>query len=91
MGRPKLTYQFNHLTKPVILQLSGKVIPNRIYRTALSEYSGSYDENNVTNTGKPLPRYVDLHQGKSLLLMPEPPYEKGCTNGDQSWLTEARG
>ncbi|KAL2871264.1 uncharacterized protein BJX67DRAFT_370052 [Aspergillus lucknowensis] len=47
---------------PVTLKLSGKVIPNRIYRTALSEYSGSYDENDVTNTGKPLPRYIELHQ-----------------------------
>ncbi|KAL3445390.1 hypothetical protein BJX65DRAFT_319278 [Aspergillus insuetus] len=50
------------LAQPVTLKLSGKVIPNRIYRTALSEYSGSYDENNVNNTGKPLQRYIDLHQ-----------------------------
>lgn len=89
MDRPILTYHPNHLAKPVTLQLSGKVIPNRIYRTALSEYSGSYDEHNVTNTGKPLPRYVELHQGKPLLVCLN--LIKNCTNEDQSSPTEAPG
>jgi hypothetical protein len=46
-----------------MLPLSGKVIGNRIYRTPLSEYSGNFDEKNIENTGKPLKRYVDIHQG----------------------------
>ncbi|KAF2094968.1 FMN-linked oxidoreductase [Rhizodiscina lignyota] len=50
------------LAQPITLKLSGKVIPNRLYRTPLSEYASSYDENNIESTGRPLPRYVELYQ-----------------------------
>ena len=49
--------------QPITLKLSGKVIKNRFYRTPLSEYASTYDENNVENCGKPLPRYTELYQG----------------------------
>jgi len=49
--------------QPITLKLSGKVIKNRMYRTPLSEYASTYDENNVENSGKPLPRYEELYQG----------------------------
>ncbi|KAL4891164.1 hypothetical protein BDV59DRAFT_209284 [Aspergillus ambiguus] len=50
------------LAQPITLKLSGKVIPNRLYRTPLSEYASTYDENNVENCGKPLLRYAELYQ-----------------------------
>ncbi|KAL1856811.1 hypothetical protein Plec18170_003784 [Paecilomyces lecythidis] len=50
------------LAQPITLKLSGKVIKNRMYRTPLSEYASTYDENNVENCGKPLPRYTELYQ-----------------------------
>jgi hypothetical protein len=37
----------------------------------LSEYSSSYDEDNIENCGKPLPRYVELYQGKIPLVIPK--------------------
>ncbi|KAL4810634.1 hypothetical protein BDV18DRAFT_155247 [Aspergillus unguis] len=48
--------------QPITLKLSGKVIKNRMYRTPLSEYASTYDEDNVENSGKPLPRYAELYQ-----------------------------
>ena len=57
--------------QPITLKLSGKVIKNRMYRTPLSEYASTYDENNVENSGKPLPRYAELYQG--MFLRPAPP------------------
>lgn len=48
--------------QPITLKLSGKVIPNRLYRTPLSEYASTYDEDNVENCGKPMPRYAELYQ-----------------------------
>lgn len=53
--------------KPITLKLSGKVIRNRLYRTPLSEYASTYDENNVEKCGKPLPHYAELYQGIDLL------------------------
>ncbi|OQE25897.1 hypothetical protein PENFLA_c008G00959 [Penicillium flavigenum] len=50
------------LAQPITLKLSGKVIRNRLYRTALSEYASTYDENNVENCGKPMDRYAELYQ-----------------------------
>ncbi|KAL2858542.1 hypothetical protein BJY01DRAFT_201330 [Aspergillus pseudoustus] len=50
------------LAQAISFPLSGKTVRNRVYRTALSEYSGSYDENNIENCGKPLPRYIELHK-----------------------------
>ncbi|KAK7222967.1 hypothetical protein V2G26_010970 [Clonostachys chloroleuca] len=52
----------NQFVKPITLKLSGKVIPNRLYRTPLSEYASTYDENDIENTGKPLPRYAELYR-----------------------------
>lgn len=49
--------------QPITLKLSGKVIKNRMYRTALSEYASTHDEENVENCGKPMPRYAELYQG----------------------------
>jgi hypothetical protein len=57
---------FSHY-QPITLKLSGKTIPNRLYRTPLSEYASTYDEDNVENCGKPLPRYAELYQGSSRL------------------------
>ncbi|OJJ34012.1 hypothetical protein ASPWEDRAFT_69763 [Aspergillus wentii DTO 134E9] len=54
--------QIAPLAQPITLQLSGKVIPNRLYRTPLSEYACTYDENNPENSGQPLPRYAELYQ-----------------------------
>ena len=54
--------------KPITLKLSGKVIKNRLYRTPLSEYASTYDETNVEQCGKPLPRYAELYQGIDLSL-----------------------
>ncbi|KAJ5476113.1 Aldolase-type TIM barrel [Penicillium sp. IBT 31633x] len=51
------------LSQPITLKLSGKVIRNRLYRTPLSEYASTYDENNVENCGKPMDRYAELYQG----------------------------
>ncbi|KAH8691471.1 hypothetical protein BGW36DRAFT_363802 [Talaromyces proteolyticus] len=50
------------LAEPITLKLSGKVIKNRLYRTPLSEYASAYDENDLENSGKPLPRYTELYQ-----------------------------
>ncbi|KAJ5599213.1 hypothetical protein N7450_000280 [Penicillium hetheringtonii] len=50
------------LAQPITLKLSGKVIKNRMYRTPLSEYASTYDEDNVENCGMPLPRYAELYQ-----------------------------
>ncbi|KAJ5171001.1 uncharacterized protein N7500_003784 [Penicillium coprophilum] len=50
------------LAQPITLKLSGKVIRNRLYRTPLSEYASTYDENNVENCGKPMDRYAELYQ-----------------------------
>lgn len=58
-----LTFFVSLLVKPITLKLSGKVITNRIYRSPLSEYACTYDENNVENSGKPMPRYTRLYQG----------------------------
>jgi hypothetical protein len=40
------------------------MIKNRLYRTPLSEYASTYDENDLESSGKPLPRYTELYQGK---------------------------
>ncbi|RFU26088.1 hypothetical protein B7463_g10259, partial [Scytalidium lignicola] len=56
------------LAQPITLKLSGKTIPNRLYRTPLSEYASTYDEDNVENSGKPLARYAELYQGMSDLI-----------------------
>ena len=53
--------------QPITLKLSGKVIKNRMYRTPLSEYASTYDDNNVENSGKPLPRYAEVYQGMFLV------------------------
>jgi hypothetical protein len=58
----------NEKSQPITLKLSGKVIKNRMYRTPLSEYASTYDENNVENCGKPLPRYAELYQGMTIIL-----------------------
>lgn len=49
--------------QPITLKLSGKVIPNRLYRTPLSEYASTYDDDNIENCGKPKERYAELYQG----------------------------
>ena len=49
----------------ITLKLSGKVIPNRIYRTPFSEYASTYDQNDIEKTGIPKPQYVELYQGKA--------------------------
>ncbi|KAH8888915.1 FMN-linked oxidoreductase, partial [Thozetella sp. PMI_491] len=36
--------------------------PNRLYRTALSEYASTYDKQDINNTGRPLPEYTELYQ-----------------------------
>jgi hypothetical protein len=51
-------------TQPITLKLSGKVIPNRIYRTPLSEYGATYDKNDPEKTGIPLARYEETFQGE---------------------------
>lgn len=43
--------------------MSGKVIPNRLYRTPLSEYASTYDKDSLDNTGKPEDEYRELYQG----------------------------
>jgi hypothetical protein len=53
-----------HFDQPITLSLSGKVIPNRLYRTPLSEYASSYDETNIDNTGIPQDEYRVLYQGE---------------------------
>ena len=55
----------NSSIQPITLKLSGKVIKNRMYRTPLSEYASTYDEENVENCGKPMPRYAELYQGST--------------------------
>ncbi|PCG97579.1 Aldolase-type TIM barrel [Penicillium occitanis (nom. inval.)] len=35
---------------------------NRLYRTPLSEYASTFDENDVEKCGIPLPRYAELYQ-----------------------------
>ncbi|KIW18417.1 hypothetical protein PV08_02705 [Exophiala spinifera] len=50
------------LAQPITLKLSGKVIKNRIYRTPLSEYASTYDENDIEKTGIPKPRYAEIYQ-----------------------------
>ncbi|KAK5239829.1 hypothetical protein LTR40_014221, partial [Exophiala xenobiotica] len=50
------------LAQPITLQLSGKVIRNRIYRSPLSEYASTYDEDDIEKTGIPKPRYAELYQ-----------------------------
>ncbi|KAK5328320.1 hypothetical protein LTR93_002105 [Exophiala xenobiotica] len=50
------------LAQPITLQLSGKVICNRIYRSPLSEYASTYDEDDIEKTGIPKPRYAELYQ-----------------------------
>lgn len=44
------------------------MIKNRLYRTPLSEYAATYDEENVENCGKPLPRYAELYQGMPIIF-----------------------
>jgi hypothetical protein len=51
--------------QPITLQLSGKVIRNRIYRTPLSEYASTYDKNDIEKTGIPEDEYRELYQGKA--------------------------
>ncbi|KAJ5456538.1 hypothetical protein N7530_011812 [Penicillium desertorum] len=46
------------LAQPITLKLSGKITRNRLYRTPLSEYASTNDENNVENCGKPMDRYA---------------------------------
>lgn len=64
-GRIRFTTSSAKLTliQPINLKLSGKVIPDRIYRSALSEYGSMFDENDVEKTGIPRPRYADIYQG----------------------------
>ncbi|PGH23915.1 hypothetical protein AJ80_01977 [Polytolypa hystricis UAMH7299] len=86
------------LQQPITLKLSGKVIPNRLYRTALSEYASSYDEDNVENCGIPQPRYVELYQeladgGAGLICFGNIPicrenlenYNNAILDPDQPW------
>lgn len=50
--------------KPIVLPLSGKIIKNRLYRTPLSEYSATFDKNDIEKTGIPEKEYEELHQGR---------------------------
>ncbi|KAL2871276.1 uncharacterized protein BJX67DRAFT_377876 [Aspergillus lucknowensis] len=50
------------LGQPITLKLSGKIIPNRLYRSALSEYLGTFDSDNIEANGKPLPEYANFHK-----------------------------
>lgn len=56
-------YVAPQIMQPITLKLSGKVIPNRLYRTPLSEYASTYDDDNIENCGKPKERYAELYQG----------------------------
>ncbi|KAL2837381.1 hypothetical protein BJX68DRAFT_280219 [Aspergillus pseudodeflectus] len=51
------------LGRPITLKLSGKVIPNRLYRSALSEFLGTFDKDNLDASGEPLLEYTTFHQG----------------------------
>ena len=50
--------------QPLKLQLSGKVIPNRIYRSALSEGAASFDLDDRAQCGLPLPELEDMYRGR---------------------------
>jgi hypothetical protein len=52
------------LGRPITLKLSGKVIPNHLYRSALSEFLGTFDKDNLDASGEPLLEYTTFHQGK---------------------------
>lgn len=47
--------------------LSGKTAPNRLYRSAQSEYASTFDENNRPECGKPLKEYETRYKGETAI------------------------
>lgn len=70
----------SNITQPITLRLSGKVIPNRLYRTPLSEYASTYDEDDIEKTGIPKPRYIELYQGTNVPMVLNIFYDQGCNH-----------
>lgn len=83
----RLQYELlTHSDQPITLKLSGKVIRNRLYRTPLSEYASTYDEDNVENCGKPMDRYAELYQGEH-----NPKSNPPCVGGTDCFTELADG
>ncbi|KAL2212456.1 NADH oxidase [Sarocladium strictum] len=83
------------LGQPITLKLSGKTIPNRLFRTAFSEYGSTYDKNDIGATGKPLKKYVDLYQeladgGAGLICFGNIPIDRENLENHQNAILDPR-
>lgn len=51
------------LGQPIHFKLSGKTAPNRLYKSAQSEYACTFDKSDRSQCGKPTPDYIEYYQG----------------------------